>query len=193
MTGNDRKHDHALSVPRRGAQDPWNTVWARRALAHESKGLQAVSDVAIVDLIRAFLIEGSAEGLLTLLHREGEKNYYAISPGAARLRSDGRQLACDHSGHLLLRQETEAKLWADAPSLAYASRYGRYRDATFTERQNYYRRRYRKGALRRVFAQEHTGLLTTQEREDLERRFNGGLHADDPNVPHRDLDPRDGH
>jgi DEAD/DEAH box helicase domain-containing protein len=33
-----------------------------------------------------------------------------------------------------------------------------------------------------VFAQEHTGLLTTEEREELERRFNSALHADDPNV-----------
>jgi len=33
-----------------------------------------------------------------------------------------------------------------------------------------------------VFAHEHTGLLTTGEREALELSFNLGSHADDPNV-----------
>ena len=70
----------------------------------------------------------------------------------------------------------------NAPSLTRSTPYGRYGVAKLSERQHYYRARYRKGALRRVFAQEHTGLLTTEEREDLERRFNSGVHTDDPNV-----------
>ncbi|MFQ3451770.1 DEAD/DEAH box helicase [Bradyrhizobium sp. UFLA01-814] len=181
-TGSNPRHDHMLTVTRTGAQDPWNIVWARRALGRGRLRLHGVSDAAIADLTRAFLNEGVAAGLLELLHREGDREYFAISPNAAWLQADGRPLVCDHSGHFMLRPPREAEIWMGASSLVYGSPRGRYGDAPFTDRQIYYRQRYRKGALRRVFAQEHTGLLTTEEREDLERRFNGGLHADDPNV-----------
>jgi DEAD/DEAH box helicase domain-containing protein len=182
VTGRDSRHDNVLAVPRAGTQDPWNTVWARRALGRYGFRLHGVSDAAIADLTHAFLKEGAEAGLLELLHRDGDKEYFAISPKAARVLAEGRQLVCDHSGHLLLRPPTEAEIWAGAPSLSYGSRRGRYGDSRFNERQSYYQRRYRRGALRRVFAREHTGLLTTEEREELERRFNGALHADDPNV-----------
>ena len=51
-----------------------------------------------------------------------------------------------------------------------------------TRRQRYYQDRYRKGALRRVVAQEHTGLLSTDERESIEGRFAKMAQADDPNI-----------
>jgi DEAD/DEAH box helicase domain-containing protein len=38
-----------------------------------------------------------------------------------------------------------------------------YHREEFTKRQIYYQNRYRKGALRRVVANEHTGLLATEE------------------------------
>jgi DEAD/DEAH box helicase domain-containing protein len=182
VTGPDMRHDHVLAVTRPGGQDPWNIVWARRALVRDGLPLHGVSNAAIADLTRAFLKEGTKAGLLELLHTDGSKEYFAISPDAATLRSDGRPLVCDHSGHFMLRPADEAEMWAGAPSQSYGSRRGRYGDASFTDRQTYYQQRYGKGALRRVFAQEHTGLLTTEEREELERRFNGARHADDPNV-----------
>jgi DEAD/DEAH box helicase domain-containing protein len=181
-TGPSPRHDHMLAVTRTRTQIPWTIVWARRALGQHGFPLHGVSETAIADLTRAFLDEGTEAGLLEWLHRDGEKDYFAISPKAVRLHSDGRPLVCDNSGYFLMRPSAEADIWAGAPSLSYASRRGRYRGTPFSDRQTYYQRRYRKGALRRVFAQEHTGLLTTEEREELERRFNGAAHADDPNV-----------
>ncbi|WP_051340453.1 DEAD/DEAH box helicase [Azospirillum halopraeferens] len=178
----DQKHTFLLATMKKGARAPWPTLWARRALGGMTR-LAGVSETAIADLHRVLLDEGVTAGLFARLDRaDGKGPLYAIAASAARLFEDGYLLRCDGSGHALFRPAGEAAVWEGAPSLVRSTPHGRYRLAPLSERQNYYRARYRKGALRRVFAQEHTGLLTTSEREDLERRFNAAAHADDPNV-----------
>jgi len=177
VTERDRYNDHVLAPSAQGQQVPWQLVWARRVL-----NVPRVDDTSLLDLLRALLEEGTDAGLFRCLHRDGNKSFSAPDAGAARLFGEGRKLACDASGYVLFRPEPEAHQWEGAPSLSYRDLSGRYRPAEFNDRERYYRGRYRKGALRRVFAHEHTGLLTTEEREALELCFNIGGHADDPNV-----------
>ena len=172
-----RDHDCPLAPARPGQLSPWHIVWAMRALA-----LTHTPETSILDLIRAFLEAGGESGLLREVQRDGDQRLMALSADRARLWSDGVQYACDCSGQRLYRPLHEAADWDGAPNLAYRGERGGYRRVGSSDRQIYYQQRYRKGALRRVFAQEHTGLLTTQERESLEDRFNHGRHADDPNV-----------
>ena len=82
----------------------------------------------------------------------------------------------------MVRPELEAEFWKNAPSMEYYATKGRYVIREFDARQRYYQDRYNKGALRRVVAEEHTGLLATEEREKVERCFKQSEHADDPNV-----------
>lgn len=173
----DKYHDHLLVAPRDGQMLPWQLLWARRVL-----GLPSIDDATLVDVLAAFLSAGEKSGLLVRLHQDGDKAWYAINDTAARLYPAGQKLQCTTSGYHLYRPEQEAALWQDAPSLSYRDKHGRYVTAELNEREVYYRTRYRKGALRRVFAHEHTGLLDTLERETLELNFNSGSHADDPNV-----------
>ena len=172
-----RDHDHLLASSRPGQMSPWQIVWARRALA-----LTHTPETSILDLIRAFLEAGCESGLLREVQRDGHQRLIALSADGARLWADGVQYACDDNGQRLYRPWHEAADWDGAPTLAYQGERGRYRRIASSDRQIYYQQRYRKGALRRVFAQEHTGLLTTEEREALEYQFNHGGHADDPNV-----------
>ena len=116
------------------------------------------------------------------LHHDGPKEYYGIAADAAILYSEGLYLKCNESGRKIFRPLPEADFWKDAPSLEYYSSTGRYHIDSFSARQQYYQDRYKKGALRRVVAQEHTGLLGTKEREELEKSFAAMKHADDPNI-----------
>ena len=177
VTDRDRYHDNVLVPTAQGQQKPWQLVWARRVL-----GVPHVEDASLLDLLGVLLEEGAAAGLFRCLHKDGDKCFYALDARAARLYREGRKLACSASGHVLFRPEAEAQRWEEAPSLSYRDHTGRYQPAGLNDRERYYRERYRKGALRRVFAHEHTGLLTTEEREALELSFNVGGHADDPNV-----------
>ena len=173
----NKDHDHVLSPPRPGQLLPWYLHWARKVME-----LPGVDDATLVDLVGEFLKVGESSGLLLQVHADGDQAIYAINDQAARLYPDGKKLVAPNRGYKLFRPDWEARLWTGGPSLAYLDQHGQYEPGTLTDREDYYRTRYRKGALRRVFAHEHTGLLATTEREALEYSFNKGGHADDPNV-----------
>jgi DEAD/DEAH box helicase domain-containing protein len=179
VTEGERYHDHLLAPRRSGQQVPWHLLWLRRALG---TALAAVDDTSLVDVIAMFLQVGAEAGLLREVHRDGDKRLYALARGAARLYAHTTKLVSSSGSSTLFRPPAEAALWRGAPSLGYRDDRSRYQAAALNDRERYYRDRYRKGALRRVFAHEHTGLLTTGEREALELSFNLGSHADDPNV-----------
>jgi DEAD/DEAH box helicase domain-containing protein len=170
--------DHEfLLASSRGGNFPWHVVWSYRAL-----GQLGVPESSILDLIGVLLKAGAQTGLLHKIHQDGLKAWYVISDNAAILYPGGTHLVCSESGRAVIRPEAEAGIWDDAPSIEYYADRGRYRIQGFTPRQLYYQNRYRKGALRRVVAQEHTGLLGTTEREKLESDFAHMQHADDPNI-----------
>ena len=175
-TAHQRGHDHILA-PTKRHQAPWQVVWARRALA-----LRHADEISLLDLINALLDAGTDAGLFKKLHQDGAKRLYAIASEAAILRAERAHLVCSQSERSLVRPPEEASYWEGAPSLEYHAEQGVYRVAPYTPRQSYYQDRYRKGALRRVIAREHTGLLATEEREQLERNFIRNTHTDDPNV-----------
>jgi DEAD/DEAH box helicase domain-containing protein len=176
VTAPQKNHEWVLAHTR-GSRSPWHIIWSYRSLSHPQ-----VAEADIIDLIRALLTSGYDSGLFKRCHRDGQKEYYTISADAARLFPGGVHLVCDESDRSIVRPLPEANFWKNAPSMAYYAQKGRYRLSPFTKRQQYYQDRYNKGALRRVVAEEHTGLLQTQQREDLESTFKTATHADDPNV-----------
>lgn len=177
VTSSDRYHDNILAAPGGGGNQPWNLVWARRALP-----VEGVDDNTLLELFALFLEEGESARLLVQLGGADDKQFYALNPRMARLYAEGTKLASSASGERLFRPAWELEHWLDSPSIGYRDHHGIYQRAGLNEREAYYQLRYRKGALRRVFAYEHTGLLTTEEREALEMEFNTGGHADDANV-----------
>ena len=173
----DRYHEYILAPSRKNANAPWQLVWAKRALKTSS-----VDDVTLLDLLALLLDEAVNSKLLIKVHDDNGKGFFALNPRVIRLYSKGQKLECTISGETLYRPDWEVKHWVDKASMSYRAEYGIYKLADLSERERYYQRRYRKGALRRVFAHEHTGLLTTEERENLELQFGKGGRADDPNV-----------
>lgn len=175
-TAPDRTHDHVVAAS--ATSRTWQIQWTRRALR-----LVGSDDTALHDLTRAFLQAGTESSLLRLLHDDSAgKKLYALNSKHAVLTLGGERLVCSATGHVLVRASAEARLWDGAPTLAYNTPEGFYQRQPFGKRADYYQRRYRRGALRRVYASEHTGLLTNEEREILEHRFSRRECADDPNI-----------
>jgi DEAD/DEAH box helicase domain-containing protein len=171
-TETDRTHDFVLSPG-----NTWQMKWTRRVLE-----LPGSEDAALIDLTKAFLEVGIIAKLLIELHRDGPKRLIAINSAAATLVSGGEKLVCSETGQTMVRPLEEAVWWEGAPTIAYQAEQGIFHAQPFDDREKYYQNRYRKGALRRVYATEHTGLLTNAERQDVERRFGDRKGADDPNV-----------
>lgn len=175
VTHPDSQHDNILGRTS-GSSQPWHIRWTYRALS------RPLTETEALDLLQLLYKAMEAVQLLQSIHIDGNKRYYVINPTAVKLVPNGKKLVCSETGRQIIRPSQEANLWEGAPSIEYGAPTGVYRYSTFTRRQEYYQDRYRKGALRRVIASEHTGLLATKERETLERTFSRSEHADDPNV-----------
>jgi DEAD/DEAH box helicase domain-containing protein len=176
VTQSQREHEFVLAHTR-GGMAPWHIKWARRVLQ-----VPGVDETTLLDLMSAFLKAGSEAGILRKLHQDGTKEYYALNTTPAVLYSAAAHLKCSESDRSLVRPTRECAVWERSPSIEYYADSGVYMPQGYSPRQRYYQDRYRKGALRRVVAREHTGLLGTELREKLEHDFAHAQHADDPNV-----------
>lgn len=95
------------------------------------------------------------------------------------------ELICDTCQTRHYVPATHTRLWDGRLCLRYRCA-GRYAVDTIPA-SNYYRRLYRKGTIRRVVANEHTGMLEDADRREVEDGFRGrpdppGAKVTDPNV-----------
>jgi DEAD/DEAH box helicase domain-containing protein len=175
VTRAEKKHDFLFGATS-GNTQPWHIRWTHRALD------RPITEAEAIDLLRLLYEVAESKQVIFRLHDDGNKIYYAINSSAALLVPNGDRFTCNQTGRQIVRPENEAIFWENAPSLEYSADRGLYLRENFTRRQVYYQDRYRKGALRRVVANEHTGMLATETRENLERTFARSEHADDPNI-----------
>ncbi len=94
---------------------------------------------------------------------------------------EGRmQLACTDCNHVHPTSPQQADSWGGSP--CPRMRCSGVLAAAPIRLENFYRRLYRSGTLRRIVAAEHTGLLDRAEREAIETAFKFGASPVDPNV-----------
>jgi DEAD/DEAH box helicase domain-containing protein len=90
-----------------------------------------------------------------------------------------RQYRCNACGHNLSAAQAEAEYWNGNPCLRFRCG-GRYEEEA--PKEDYYGKLYSTGDVKRIFAEEHTGLLDREVRESLEKRFIQGEDPWDPNL-----------
>ncbi|MBF0233005.1 MAG: DEAD/DEAH box helicase [Desulfamplus sp.] len=172
------KKDHVnVLAPSSGGRHPWHLLWTARALERP-----AISNTDYIDLLKGLLNAGHEAGLFVKLHQDSKTNFFALSHNAATFFSNCVKLECSETEKFIVKTPEEAAFFIDAPSMEYYADKGVYRQVAFDSRQKYYQDRYQKGALRRVVAHEHTGILQTELREKVESSFKTSTHKDDPNV-----------
>ena len=177
MATSPKKEHINVLAPSTGGRHPWHLLWAARSLEKPP-----ISNTDYIDLLNALLNAGQESGLFVKLHQDHTGPFFAISQNAAILFSECVKLVCSETEKFIVKSPEEAPFFLDAPSMEYFAEKGIYRESEFDIRQKYYRDRYQKGALRRVVAQEHTGILSTELRENVEDHFKNSSHQDDPNV-----------
>ncbi len=104
----------------------------------------------------------------------GGTHVWGLRPEALEVTGKVASLRCSKTAKELVVPEHEMAHWVSAPNIG-ARVDGVYEPAeqhTF----DYYARLYKDGRVQRIIAEEHTGLLERDEREDLEGRFK----SDDP-------------
>ena len=91
-----------------------------------------------------------------------------------------KELRCKLCSHRHYVEPVKIETWDGRHCLQLRCT-GRYTAASMPK-VNYYRALYRSGKIRRVVAEEHTGLLKDNQREKIETGFKDGTSPDSPNL-----------
>lgn len=105
---------------------------------------------------------------------------WGINLAALQLDTQIIHLSCFHCRHSIVGSATELAYWQEMSCLQSQCQ-GRYQIDN-NRQLNFYKNLYSKGNVWHIFAQEHTGLLEREVREELERRFINSQNRFDTNL-----------
>lgn len=152
----------------------WHRDWAARALGIHRK------DRGIGQLYRRALQRLTERGLVAQYVADNRASVFGLRREAMMLTKRVAVLLCTTCRHEEIVPAAVAAEWEGRTCL-------RYRCAGALHQQHesnasYYGRRYRSGEVERVFAQEHTGLLSREVRERIENEFKRPTQPAAPNL-----------
>ena len=166
----------AAGKPRRS----WYRIWTERMLARPPLSLAMQDAPAVLLEALAALEDAGLVRRVPVGPSHAETRAWALDPERFFVTPRLAVLHGDTS-RPLVAPEDEADLWLGLPCLDPGSTntYDRWEPA----RPTWYGELYRRSALRRIVAAEHTALLTREAREELQRRFAAADPAPcDPNL-----------
>ncbi len=111
-----------------------------------------------------------------------DNRLWGIAPEKTCVTTKVSQLTCGHCGHGLSCADEEAGAWSGIHCIR-PSCHGRY--SVHPTSNDFFGELYRSGDIVRIRSAEHTGLLTREDRENLENRFMAEAatrRATDPNL-----------
>ncbi|MFM9088747.1 MAG: Zn-binding domain-containing protein, partial [Cyanobium sp.] len=155
----------------RKGRPTWAMAWLARATGLPEPAANQPAGAENLALALRLIVEAlEASGLLLALPPgQGGERLWGLDPALVRVSASTTSLRCDtcQDGQTIPR--TEQALWEAMPCLV-AGCGGHYR-TDLNGGLPLYRRLYRSGAVRRILAREHTGLLPRADRERLEFQF----------------------
>ena len=157
-----------LKKPPNQSRATWHEDWVLRCF--ESNEAEVIYEELLPGLCEAGLI---AERLV-----QGGR-VWGLEPAEFQTSTQVVQLRCDICQYALSLSAREAEVMDGALCLNFQCA-GRFCIQPIAD--DYYRRLYESGAVQRIFAAEHTGLLKREMREEVEERFKEPRIPGDPNL-----------
>lgn len=159
------------------APGSWWEDWTRRTLGINKRPALDLVRLAFEQLTASGLLEQRATGTVPYwvlpAHRILVDDLSDVSAGH-------RELVCDVCSHQQVVAGHLVRVWESGRCLRFRCP-GRL-VIRMPKLDNYYRRFYRQGQMRRVVATPHTGQLDTASRKAVEEGFKSGGRPDAPNV-----------
>ena len=152
--------DTFVSLPK---QWTWHRDWAARVLGIDR------SDEGINELYRESVKRLEGAGLLVRHDLKTQGSAWALDPAHLGATAKVRQVSCPVCRRRVMLAAPDAERWTGGRCTQYRCAGQFVLDPPYG--QSYYGRIYRSGRLKRIFTQEHTGLLTRDERERVEEEF----------------------
>ena len=155
-------HNRGFDVP---AKSSWYGRWINKHFEFE-----VVTRSELYSDIAAVLVEELRNHrILKECHGPGGMPVWALNPDAFRISTRVTQLVCAACGNVIAVAEDDAVLWEGSFCVREGCLGHLHPDQTAD--LDYYGKLYSQGDIARIIAREHTGLLTRDDRENLEAEF----------------------
>lgn len=152
----------------------WHRDWASRALGLDRK------ERGVRELYRRALQRLVEGGVLLAQGARNAPRVYGLRREALVATRHVATLGCTVCQNDEIVPRSHVGAWQGHPCLHYRCT-GIYQVMAHPA-ESYYGRRYRSGSVERIFAQEHTGLLSREVREHIEEEFKAPTRPDAPNL-----------
>jgi DEAD/DEAH box helicase domain-containing protein len=153
----------------------WHTEWLRRAFGRFDPDIGGLTHATY----RSVIEELCRAKLMAEVQGNGER-VWGVALESLDVTQEVRQLRCERCSYMLSAGPEMAAALAGGPCLHGACRNGVLREQPQSD--DYYGRLYQTGDVARIFAAEHTGLLTREVREAVEIGFEKREKPGDPNL-----------
>lgn len=141
----------------------WYGEWVEKCFTKHDVLIGKSADLIYREALKALV----HSGIFLEMPVKG-KRVWGIQPEVMRVSSKVVQFRCERCGHNASVADMEKSDWQGAPCLRF------HCGGSYVEeppKVDYYNKLYAKGDVQRIFTAEHTGLLSRDKREDLEKRF----------------------
>ncbi len=162
-------------VPGTAASPSWHAHWLRRVFGKFDANISQL----VVPVYKSAIEVLCQHHLMFEAFARGAK-VWGIALEALEVTSQVRQLRCNRCSYMLSVGPNAAEAIAGGPCPQSACEGGVLLEQSQSE--DYYGRLYRNGNVARIFAEEHTGLLTREQREIVEIGFERREKPGDPNL-----------
>lgn len=177
-TNSDHKIFSYLGVPARG--ESWYYNWLKKFAADGATNDRRHAD----DLLRHIFVELAEAGILDSVSGQAHNPNYAIKLDDVYVTLHPEAIQCTKCRDARQVAKEQLELWTDAPCRKMYCK-GHYKPAPLPHGTEFYREVYSNGAVSRIFASEHTGMLGRALREEIESAFkakDANRRADDINL-----------
>ncbi|MBE0643508.1 MAG: DEAD/DEAH box helicase [Bacteroidetes bacterium] len=170
----DGRSDRFDRLSATAGRKSWYEIWVLKCLLP----LNEIVEPYVEDILRMVLETLEAHSVLRRTDlRQG--HVWGLLPEAITVTRAVQQLRCGACGHAASVPTAQREAWTGAPCMRPGCA-GAY--AAEEQRDDYYASLYSTGDVARLVSQEHTGLLSSGERKDVEERFMAGTKPWDPNL-----------
>ena len=142
--------------------------WALRALNGASESDTALDMERVYPVFTRLLEEFVRAKVLEEREVQKRERIYGLSPKHARVTGDVARIACDRCGHTLSIPGDDLESALGLPCF-HPGCPGSYAEKPFED--DFYRRLYENGDIRRIYAAEHSSLVSAERRAYVEQRF----------------------
>jgi DEAD/DEAH box helicase domain-containing protein len=153
----------------------WCQVWAEKCLGLVNPLIRGATEQLYEWVLKVLVEEAILEERQHQNHR-----VWGLLPASLRVDLDVVQFQCRRCSHNVSVSGIEKQDWQQAPCLRFQC------SGLYSEVENYpdyYRKLYATSDVERIFAEEHTGLLQREDREELEWQFKAGTQERKPWFP----------